>query len=85
MNLLIFLAAWAGAALLLAYFSHRHRPEPQPKHSEVFPLLPCDETVILTTFGPGAANTLREMEYLGLVTRYNGYVVITRLGEGVMS
>lgn len=71
-------------ALLLAAFDHFKKVVPEPKHSEVYPMLPCQNTAILTAFGPGAANTISEMEWLGLVTNHQGYIAITRLGEEVM-
>lgn len=75
---------WGGSALILAAFDHFKKHIPVPKHSEIFPMLPCHEEVIMTQHGPGAADALNMMEHLGLVVRFNGYVTITRYGEEVM-
>ena len=82
-NVLFLAALWGGAALLLAVLLNRRPKPPEPKFSEVFALLPCDETVIFSELGPGALTALAFMESSGLVTNYNGYIAITRLGEEV--
>jgi hypothetical protein len=82
-NLLFLAALWGGAALLLALLLNRRPKAPEPTFAQVFALLPCDQSAILSDFGPGVASVLDYMESAGLVTRYNGYVIITQLGEEV--
>lgn len=81
---LTLLLLWGGTALILTAFDHFKKQIPVPKFSEIMPLLPCHEEVILTQLGPGAADALNLAESLGTIARYNGYVTITRYGEEVM-
>lgn len=84
MILLTFVLMVGFPALILAAFDHFKKVVPEPMHSEIYPMLPCQDTTILTAFGPGAANTLAEMEWLGTITNHQGYISLTRFGEEVM-